>query len=155
MVTAYFLDTSALLKRYVPEAGTDWIQAITDPSSQNLLFVSQITWVEFCSAIARRQREKSISMAQGQQVLSAFQTHWNTQYFMIQVEQAVTQLAGQLVFQHPLRAYDAIQLAAALSLQRQLSLPDVHSFIFLTADDRLCAVAQATGIATENPNQHP
>ncbi len=29
MVVAYFLDTSALVKRYVPEKGTAWIQALT------------------------------------------------------------------------------------------------------------------------------
>lgn len=29
MVAAYFLDSSALLKRYVPETGTSWIQSLT------------------------------------------------------------------------------------------------------------------------------
>jgi uncharacterized protein len=30
MVDAYFLDSSALLKRYVPEVGTAWIQSISE-----------------------------------------------------------------------------------------------------------------------------
>ncbi|WP_316433832.1 type II toxin-antitoxin system VapC family toxin [Leptolyngbya sp. NK1-12] len=57
MVDAYFLDSSALLKRYVPEVGTAWIQSITDAQNQNLLIVAHIAWVEISSAIARRQRE--------------------------------------------------------------------------------------------------
>lgn len=50
MVTAYFLDSSALLKRYVPEIGTQAIQSLTLQSSQNLLIVARITSVEVQSA---------------------------------------------------------------------------------------------------------
>jgi uncharacterized protein len=66
MVAAYFLDTSALLKRYVPEIGTQWMQSIADPQNEHLLIIAQITWVEFHSAIARRQREQSVSAEQAQ-----------------------------------------------------------------------------------------
>jgi len=155
MVDAYFLDSSALLKRYVPEVGTAWIQSITDAQSQNLLIVAHIAWVEICSAVARRQRESSISSLQANQVLAAFRAHWNTQYFIVAINNTVIDLAGQLVNQHPLRAYDAVQLAAALSLQGQLSLPNVASLTFLTADTRLLAIAQAESLLADNPNLHP
>jgi uncharacterized protein len=54
-VTTYFLDSSALAKRYLPEIGSPWIRQITDPANQNDLFIARITWVEVLSA--RRQRE--------------------------------------------------------------------------------------------------
>lgn len=155
MVDAYFLDSSALLKRYVPEVGTAWIQSITDAQSQNLLIVAHIAWVKICSAVARRQREGSISSLQANQVLAAFRAHWNTQYFIVAIDNTVIDLAGQLVNQHPLRAYDAVQLAAALSLQEQLSLPNVASLTFLTADTRLLAIAQAKSLLADNPNLYP
>jgi uncharacterized protein len=155
MVAIYFLDTSALLKRYVPEVGTPWMQAIADPQNQHLLIVAQITWVEFHSAISRRQREQSIAANQAQQILAAFNFHWNEQYFTIPIDLSIMQLAAQLVQQHPLRAYDAVQLAAAISIQNQLVAPDISSFTFLTADDRLCNVSQSTGLLTDNPNRHP
>jgi uncharacterized protein len=155
MVAAYFLDTSALLKRYVPEIGTQWMQSIADPQNEHLLIIAQITWVEFHSAIARRQREHSVSADQAQQILAAFNFHWNEQYFTVPSDFPVMQLAAQLVQQHPLRAYDAVQLAAALSIQNQLAAPDISSFTFLTADDRLCNVSQLAGLLTDNPNRHP
>jgi uncharacterized protein len=155
MVAVYFLDTSALLKRYVPEIGTPWMQSIADPQNQHLMIMAQITWVEFHSAIARRVREQSITAAQAQQISSAFEFHWNGQYFTVPIDHAITQLAGQLVHQHPLRAYDAVQLAAALSIQNQLIAPNVSTFTFLTADDRLAQVSELTGLLTENPNRHP
>jgi hypothetical protein len=36
-MTTYYLDTSALIKRYVLETGTGWIQALTSPSRNNAL----------------------------------------------------------------------------------------------------------------------
>ena len=34
----YFLDSSAVVKRYVPEKGSAWVVGITDPASRNLLY---------------------------------------------------------------------------------------------------------------------
>ena len=72
MVAVYFLYTSALLKRYVPEIGTSWMQSIADRQNQHLIIIAQITWVEIYSAIARRQREQSLSATQTQQISTAF-----------------------------------------------------------------------------------
>jgi uncharacterized protein len=122
------------------------MQSITDRQSQNLLIVAHIAWVEICSAVARRQREGSLIDIQASQILHAFRAHWNAQYFVVEIDETVITLAGQLVNQHLLRAYDAVQLAAALSIQNQLTPPDITSFTFLTADDRLLAIAQAKNL---------
>jgi hypothetical protein len=53
IVTIYFLDSSALVKRYVPEVGTTWIQTLA-PDANNQLYIARITWVEVLSALARR-----------------------------------------------------------------------------------------------------
>jgi uncharacterized protein len=45
-VTIYFLDSSAIAKRYIPEIGSSWIRQITDPANQKDLFIARITWVE-------------------------------------------------------------------------------------------------------------
>jgi predicted nucleic acid-binding protein len=155
MVNVYFLDTSALLKRYVPEIGTTWIQALTGQSAANLLIVARVTWVEVHSAIARRQREGSFSSNQANQILQAFCYHFDTQYEKVELLPAVTQIAGQLVNQYPLRAYDAVQLASALSLLPQFIQSNDLTFTFLTADDRLLITAQSEALASDNPNHHP
>ena len=64
MVNAYFLDSSALVKRYIPEIGSAWLNAIASPSTGNLIIISRITWVEVLSALARRQGEGSFSEAE-------------------------------------------------------------------------------------------
>ena len=56
---------------------------------------------------------------------------------------------------HPLRAYDAVQLATAWSLNRDLVNDGEAPLTFICADDRLLAVAQVEGLRTDNPNHHP
>lgn len=155
MVTAYFLDSSALLKRYIPETGTNWIQSLTAESADNLLIVAQITWVEIMSAFARRQREGSLSANEASQIKQVFRYHFNTQYRKVELLPTVTEIAGQLVNRHPLRAYDAVQLASALCILPEISQLDTATFTFLTADNRLIAVAQAENLKSDNPNNHP
>jgi predicted nucleic acid-binding protein len=59
-----------------------------------------------------------------------------------------------LVTKHPLRAYDAVQLASAMRVQAR-ALAKIPGLTFLTADDRLKSIAQAEGLSADNPNDHP
>lgn len=149
------MDSSALLKRYVPETGTSWIQSLTAESADNLLIVAQITWVEIISALARRQREGSLSANQASQIKQVFRYQFDTQYRKVELLPTVIEIAGQLVSRHPLRAYDAIQLASALCILPLISQSNTATFTFITADDRLLAAAQAENLISDNPNNHP
>jgi predicted nucleic acid-binding protein len=60
MVT-YYLDSSALAKRYLVETGSAWIRSITAPAAGKVLIISRITLVEVSSALSRRYRQASIS----------------------------------------------------------------------------------------------
>ncbi len=154
-MTIYFLDSSALAKRYIAEIGTPWIRQITDPATQNNLFIARITWVEVLSALARRQRESSLTSDTVAQITTVFATHVTQQYAVLEIDAVLIELAGNLVKQHPLRAYDAVQLAAALRLKSTLNQAELTDPIFLTADQRLLDIAQAAGLPCDNPNQHP
>jgi predicted nucleic acid-binding protein len=155
MVSIYFLDSSALVKRYVTETGSAWIRALTDPGTHNPLIIARITWVEVLSALARRQREGSLTSDDVAQAVQAFRYDINMQYQVSELDPALAEAAGELVTQHPLRAYDAVQLASALRVQSDLDRTKAPALIFLTADDRLVAVAQAEDLLTDNPNHHP
>lgn len=100
-MVAYFLDSSALLKRYISETGSSWIQSLTAESAGHLVIVAQITWVEIHSALARRQREGSLNVNQVNQILQAFRYEFDTQYQKVGLLPAVMQMAGQLVSRHP------------------------------------------------------
>jgi hypothetical protein len=155
VVNAYFLDSSALVKRYVPETGSAWVQALADVATGNLLIIARITWVEVLSALARRQRDGSLSAPDVDLIIQRFRFDLNNQYQVVELDRALAESAGQLVKQYPLRAYDAIQLASVLRIQPAFATATSTSLVFLTADDRLLTIAQAAGLVTDNPNNHP
>jgi len=113
-VSLYFLDSSALVKRYVTETGSNWIRALTDPTARNPLIIARITWVEVLSALARHEREGNITSDDVARAIRTFSYDLDTQYQVAEVDGALARAAGELVIQHPLRAYDAVQLASAL-----------------------------------------
>ena len=151
---AYFLDSSALVKRYVPETGTAWIQALEARDTGNLIIIARITWVEVLSALARRQREGNLTPTDGTLITQRFRSDLNNQYQVIELDQVLAETAGQLVSQYPLRAYDAVQLASVLCIEPAFAQTQSTSLVFLTADNRLSAIALAQGVLTDNPNVH-
>jgi predicted nucleic acid-binding protein len=70
-------------------------------------------------------------------------------------DRGIAEAAGDLVVRHPLRAYDAIQLASVLRAQSDLGLIEGPPVVFVAADDRLMDAAQAEGLQTANPHHHP
>ncbi len=155
MVNAYFLDSSALVKRYVEEIGSSWILSITNSSSSNHLYVVEITLVEALSAIGRRQREGNLSGEQVNVILEDIRFDFQNVFQIIEIDQNLIDVAGELVLQYPLRAYDAIQLASALQVRALLtSFPEIQ-LTFVSADDRLLNIAQTETLLTENPNNYP
>jgi len=155
MKTVYYLDASALVKRYVTEVGTGWIRDLVIPAGANLLLTSRVTMVEIRSALARRRREGSVSTAEHAFAIEALRAHSLAQYRLVEFDVSVADLAGDLIERYPLRAYDAVQLASALTVARVVADAHLPAPIFLTADDRLLEIAEAEGLPTANPNHHP
>jgi len=154
-MSVLFLDSSALVKRYITETGSAWIRIITARSAHNRIIVARIAWVEVLSAFARRQRESSLTPADVTQAIQNLRYDLDTQYQVAEVTRSLTETAGELVLRHPLRAYDAVQLAAALQIHVALSQVKAAPLIFVSADDKLVAAAQAEGYLAENPNLYP
>jgi hypothetical protein len=154
-MTTYYLDTSALIKRYVQETGTVWIQALVAPTVDPTLLTARITMVEVYSALARRRREGSVPAAACTVAAQAFAAHSITEYDFIELDLNLISLTRDLLERHPLRAYDAVQLASALIANRALRVALLPPLVFLSADDSLNVVAAAEGLSVDNPNLHP
>ena len=154
-MSIYFLDSSALAKRYVTEAGSGWIKELCDPVARNPIIIARITWVEVLSALARRQREGSLAQADVRDAIQALRYDIGMQYQIAELDRSLAEVAGTLVVRHPLRAYDAVQLASALRAQSDLGVIGGPPVVFCAADDRLIDAAKAEGLQIDNPNHHP
>src|SRR5437868_11515103 len=105
-MATYFLDTSALAKRYVAEQGQGWIVTLCDPAHGHELYISQAALVEVVAAICRRAREQSISMDDRDRLIDTFRQDCQHAYNIWQVTTALYHAAGDLCRSHRLRAYD-------------------------------------------------
>ena len=150
----YFFDSSGLVKRYIAETGSAWVQALTDSLSGNSIHVARVTGAEVVSAIARRQRRGATTAADAAAALVAFRADFQRAYFPLDVTAATALLAMDLAERHGLRGYDAVQLAAALELRSQCLAAGLPPPIFIAADNELNAAAVAEGLAVDNPNNH-
>lgn len=72
---------------------------------------------------------------------------------MVPVAYDVVRSAALLCDRHPLRAYDAVQLAAGLALKRGVEVQGT-AMTFVSSDDTLLAAAQAEGVTVDNPLRH-
>ncbi len=68
MAAAYFVDSSALVKRYVVETGTVWVRGFTRHNPSTIIYVAHITAVEVTCAVVRRRKRKT-PMRSGAHVL--------------------------------------------------------------------------------------
>ncbi|HEX6555071.1 MAG TPA: type II toxin-antitoxin system VapC family toxin [Ktedonobacteraceae bacterium] len=71
-MATYFLDTSAIIKRYIFEPGQAWILSLCNPAQGHDLCISQAALVEVVAAICWRAHEKSISMTKRDRLISVF-----------------------------------------------------------------------------------
>lgn len=148
-MSVYFLDTSALVKRYVAEVGSRTVVELLDAPNANVL-IADITRAEFASALVRRVRDGSVSSEQHRALKSAFAFHLVNDYLVAPLESSHISAACRVIEAHGLRAYDAVQLAVALSFRDLLgSAGELVSLV--SADPRLNAAARAEGLAVIEP----
>lgn len=148
---AYFLDASALVKYYVTEPGNAWVRQRVDEEQSILL--AEITVAELAAALGILQRVGRITPRHRQDFWEKFERDCVERYDLIPVVYDVIYAAALLCARHPLKAYDAVQLAAGLALKGTLAEQDIP-LIFVSGDDTLITAAQAEGLTADNPFWH-
>ncbi|MDQ3518786.1 MAG: type II toxin-antitoxin system VapC family toxin [Gemmatimonadota bacterium] len=131
-----YFDASAVVKRYVDEAGSARIRRLLVPGE---VIVSRLSEVEVASSMSRRAREGALSAEQRDRMLTSFLEDLAT-WQVVEVTRDVTTAARRLVRNHPLRAADAVQLASALVVEGHLRQALAE---FVAFDRRLLDAARA------------
>ncbi len=144
----YYLDTSALVKLYVREPGTERLMALAARSSENRLAILALAQIEFRSAIRRRERTGEISPPIASQLLETFKRHVEGRLLVQMVTDFVLDTASALVDRHALRAFDAVQLAGYMVLK---SAGGTDMPVFVCSDQELLMAAKREGAAVLDP----
>lgn len=141
-----FADTSALIKLYVQEPGSETMVALVRDRE---FATSALTWAEVHATFARRHREGLFSADEHRALLARFGEEWAAM-LEVALDGAVQDIVAELCLTHPLRGGDAVQLASALFLSR--AGLDVT---FAVSDERLARVAETEGLPVVDPSHSP
>jgi uncharacterized protein len=154
-MAAFIFDASAIVKRYVRETGMGWVQALTDPAAGHEIFLTRITRVEVIAAMARRGRGGLLPSTSAAAIVTQFRHDVGHQYNTLEIIPNLLTEAERLAEVHALRGYDAVQLAATLSLNQARSAAGLSPLTFISADAELNRAALTEGLSVEDPNAHP
>jgi len=142
----FYFDTSALVKLFYEEAGSNVIEEIV-LNNENLIYVSELVRLEFLSSIYRRYRQKDLTEAEVNSVIDSFDEQLQA-FYVEPLESSTIQSAEELIKEygkiHGLRSLDAIHLGA-------YKLIADKDWIFVCADSKLCDVAKQCGLTVKNP----
>ncbi|HSB71181.1 MAG TPA: type II toxin-antitoxin system VapC family toxin [Candidatus Methylomirabilis sp.] len=122
---AYF-DTSAVVKRYIREPGSQRLRALL---RRYRVLSSAVMPVEAVSAFSRRHASGELTARDFQAIIARLEkdrAHWD----LVEVTSEVLSRAEDLVRRTSLRALDAVHVASVLTVERAAGL----RFAFVTAD---------------------
>ncbi len=133
-----FWDASAIMPLLIAESSTPQVQALVAADSGMLVWWA--TEVECASALARLERDGALDNVGSTQAFGRLR-HLAGAWHEVEPSDAIREAAVRFVRVHPLRAADALQLAAAFIVaERRPSSLEV-----VTLDDRLAAAARKEG----------
>lgn len=135
-----YADTSALVKRYVQEAGTEEVLACF--TRFEMIATAALTQVEMAAALAKASRQGWIDAVAAQEAWQDFLQHWPA-YVRLPVSALSLERAARLTWKHGLRAYDALHLACALVWQESAG----EAAVFACFDRHLRQAAEGEGLS--------
>jgi predicted nucleic acid-binding protein len=146
-VSCYFLESTAFVKLFVQEPGTDALIRLMETVEDNRKLIAASAPLEVYSAIRRRARAGAIS---AEDAISALDILRVEAARMVQepLNPAVLEAARQLVDRTELRWPDAIQVGAAIVAREMFQGTEI---IFVSASQNLLEAAKSEGFNVLNP----
>jgi predicted nucleic acid-binding protein len=147
-----FTDTSALVKLYHEEPGTENLSEFIHAHADDLVItISDLTEIEFHSAFLKRVRTNEIERSSARSIFRCFEADKNM-FNIIETDNIIKEFSIRLLDlvggEKSLRTLDAIQLSAAIASHRI-----IPTDYFVSSDKKLLKVAESyfTVFDPENP----
>ena len=141
----HFMDTSALVKCYIEEPGSDKVQECLDRAT--VIAVSRLAYIEMLSALVRRRPSlRNCPDDQFKLLLESFRRDWK-HFTVLGINEETLLHSDRLIETHCLRGADSIHLSTALSFQIVTKNP----ILFVASDRELLKAASAERLMILDP----
>lgn len=152
MANSFYMDASALAKRYIPELGSALVDEILDKAPGNRIYVLNVGAGEVVSILVRKKNAGVISSARFSQALVDFELEivQSSDVNTLPVGNRLATTSFPMIVAHSINSTDAITLNSALAIAQSLR-GQGDDLVLVASDERLLRAAQAEGLATFNP----
>lgn len=141
-----YFDTSALVKRYVKEKGSEKVDSLLADAVS--VVTSRLTYPEILSAFNRRWKEGAFSEEWLNKMIENFEAEWD-KFIIIDFQEEFFASTRELIRKHSLRGADSVHLSSALWL-RPLAKGNMT---FIACDKNLLKAAKAERLKVVNPQE--
>lgn len=150
----YYLDTSAVIKRYIPEPGSDVVEELFDGlTDSDELATSYLTLLEVNSTTARLLKGRAITRREYQRTLNQFiQDISDYGFTLIPVQNKLIDRSTEIAREYFLRSLDILHFASAMIASEMLSVG--QEIYMVSADRELIAACESYGIPALDPQSN-
>ncbi len=147
----FYVDTSAIIKRYQREKGTGVVdQLIDNPVGEDRFYTSFLSVLELTSGIMRLTKGGQLQEHNANELIARFREDLRQRFRVWPLDNDITSKAVSIVEQHKLRSADAIHMATALAI---FSLISGHDSVLVSSDHEMLEAAEASQLATIDPQE--
>jgi predicted nucleic acid-binding protein len=139
-----FIDSSALVKRYIKEEGREKVNSVIENAS--LVAVSRLAYPEVLSALMRRRATLNLTDGEFATLLSEFRNDWE-RLTVFDMDDETMQYVDSTIENHRLRGADSIHLSTAIWMKKNVS----SQVMFVASDRELLAAARKERFKIINP----
>lgn len=153
-----YFDSSALIKHYVQEKGTEEVRKSLrdEEEASRPVFTSVLTFAEIHAALARRAKDRSLSPNEFIRARTNFDSDWVTGFTAVDLGSGVLGIVRNTVDRFALRGADLVHLASAIWLRDTAGATKSGSeLVFFSSDKLLARTAAACGLEVLNPEVAP
>lgn len=140
-----YFDTSALVKKYVMETGSE---DVVNLMKSEAVATSKLTYPEMLSAFVRRSKTGDISDDKLIEAVRNFEADWNC-FIVIDLQDDLLPITKRLIEKYYLRGADSIHLASALWIKDAVD----ENVTFVASDTGLLKAAQSEKLDVMNPQE--
>jgi len=139
-----YLDSSALVKRYADEPGSEAIDRLL--SDHPYASTSRLAYPEILSALNRKRISGDFSSRVFGDLVKAFESDWR-KLFVLELDDSLLPIMKQAIRKHAIRGADSIHLASAMWLRSTLK----EDVIFACSDRKLLDAARGERLVAFEP----
>lgn len=139
-----YFDSSALVKKYVRETGSDTVLDLVNQTS--LRATAKLAWPEILSGLRRKRRENGITEKDYQKAVDVFVADWES-FLIVEFQDELLPVMRNLAEKHMLKGADLVHLASVLWLQKAAQA----EMSLAASDTQLLRAAKAEGLDVINP----